>query len=186
MAKRQVIIEQFVKGHSMAQIARSLDLSYDTVWRLCQRYKESGSDGLKPHYDNCGRSEPEYEALIYRAARCLKNWHPGWGGGRIRGLLKQKYPGKALPHPRTFQRWFKDNGQIEVKTQLPQEDNRWATRVHEVRQVDAKEHLRLAAGQQACWLNIEDEYSSAVFDPPVFPLCQNQSSTRRTSAKSTY
>ena len=124
--------------------------------------------------------------MIYRAARCLKAWHPGWGGGRIRGLLKQKYPGKALPHPRTIQRWFKDNGQIRVKTQLPEEDAHWANRVHEVRQIDAKEHLQLANGQKACWLNIEDEYSSAVLDPPVFPLCQDQSGTGTTGTTSHY
>ena len=186
MAKRQAVIDQLVKGVSMTQIASSLGLSYGTVWGLCKRYRESGSDGLKPHYENCGNRQSQYEDLLHRSARCLKTWHRGWGGGRIRGLLKQKYPDKSIPPARTLQRWFKQNGQIKEKTKLPKEDNLWARRVHQVRQVDAKEHLKLANGQKACWLNIEDEYSSGVLDPPVFSLSKDLTGTGPTSTTSAH
>ncbi|MVM42152.1 hypothetical protein GO730_38195 [Spirosoma sp. HMF3257] len=45
-----------------------------------------------------------------------------------------------------------------------------ATAVHNIWQVDAKEQLKLANGQPACYLTITEEYSGAWLDSLVFPL----------------
>lgn len=184
MAKRHQVIKLFDSGKPMSEISVSLGLSYGTVRQLCKNYEAHGLAGLAPKYENCGSSAPKYEALIYRAVRCLRTWHEGWGAGRIQALLAQKYPGKALPSTRTIQRWFRRNGQIKLKSKQPKEGRQRAKKVHQVRQIDAKEELKLANGQQACWLNIEDEFSSAVLDPPVFPLRENLASTGLTSTTS--
>jgi hypothetical protein len=173
MAKRQHIIEQFIAGKPMLQISKEEGLAYLTVWEVCRRYKEQGVAGLKPRYDNCGGKVHGSDELVWRAVRCLKHWHPGWGAGRIRAKLRQKYPHLALPCLRTLQRWMVANGQNKPRSHPPKEPRHWAREVHEVRQVDAKEEIVLANGEKVCWLNIEDEKSGAIIDPVVFPLQEN-------------
>jgi len=81
-------------------------------------------------------------------------------------------PELKLPHYRTFNRWFHWNNQLEVSTKsvLPKVNARTAKRLHEIWQIDAKEEMIIADGSKNCWLNITDEYSGTVIDPPVFSL----------------
>ena len=169
-AKRLSIIEQYEKGKSLLQISKDEKISYATVHRLYHRYKEKGISGLTPHYNRCGSKQLKSSKLIVRAVRCLKTWHPSWGAGRIKTKILQKYPQAQLPSSRTLQRWFRNNGQNKPQSKPPQSARRWAKSVHDVWQIDAKEEVRLANGQKVCWLNITDEKSSAIIDPPVFSL----------------
>jgi hypothetical protein len=57
---------------------------------------------------------------------------------------------------------------------LPKTKPRQAKNLHEGWQIDAKEEMRLADGSKSSWLNITDEYSGMVIDPPVFPQKENQ------------
>ncbi len=81
-------------------------------------------------------------------------------------------PGPELPHCRALNRWFHWNGQAETppRPALPKARRRDAKHLHEGWQADAKEEMEAADGTMDCWLNITDEYSGTVIDPPVFPL----------------
>ncbi len=175
MALRLLVVEHHLQGHSLAEIARTNKLSYSTVRACWHRFKTHGRQGLAPDYSRCGRPGPRSDDLLYRAARYLKFLHRCWGAPLIRLKLAQRYGQEDLPSVRTLQRWFKQEGLTRPRKQLPQADPTWAEAPHTVWQLDAKENLRLASGENACYLTIVDEHSGALLEAPVFPQGSNQS-----------
>jgi hypothetical protein len=169
MNLRLLLVEQHLQGHSLAQIARTHQLSYATVRALWQRFEARGRDGLAPDYSRCGRPGPRRDDLLYRAARYLKFLHRPWGAPLIRLKLEQRYGPENLPSVRTLQRWFKRDGLTLPRKQLPQAEAAWAAAPHQIWQIDAKENLCLSSGEVACYLTIVDEHSGALLEAPVFP-----------------
>ena len=170
MAIRQSVIAQYKKGQSISQLAKNFKLSRRTIHNLVKRYQSHGEQGLKPLYSNCGKVRPDCNEFIFRAIRCMKTWHPGWGAEKIRAELLLLRPHLQLPSIRTMYRWFAWNEQNKVRTKLPKEPRQWAKELHEGWQIDAKEEMLIADGTKQCWLNITDEKSGTVIDPPVFSL----------------
>ena len=179
MAIRQSILERYQGGESITSLSRHFGVSRGSIYSFIKRKTSEGEVGLRPKYGNCGKRRPAKDVFIYRAVRCLRTWHPSWGSEKIRAEMLHMRPDLLLPHYRTFTRWFHWNNQIglRIKSNLPQTTTRQAKHVHEGWQIDAKEEMRIADGSKNCWLNITDEYSGMVIDPPVFPLEENLRST---------
>ena len=174
MAVRQNIIAAHQAKQSISAISREFGVSRTTIYNLLARHQEQGEAGLQPRYAHCGKVRPHEQDFVYRAVRCLKHWHGGWGAEKIRAHLRLYRPQLDLPSVRTMYRWFAWNEQTPPRSQVPRTAQQWAKRLHEGWQVDAKEELRTADGQAHCWLNITDERSGTVIDPPVFPPAQDQ------------
>lgn len=172
MAKRQSIISDYLKGKTISYLARNYQVSRQSIYNLIERYEELGIDSLLADYSNCGLARPDATNFIYRAVRCMKTWHPDWGAEKIRAEMLFMRPWLELPHYRTFIRWFHWNGQLSPKPKsiLPASHYKWSKYLHEIWQVDAKEEMCLLNGEKNCWLNITDEFSGAIIDPPVFSL----------------
>ena len=172
MAIRQQIAAHYEKGLSITALSKQYKVSRQTIYTLLSRFKVEGEEGLKPKYDKCGKSRPNSSEFLYRSVRCLRNWHPTWGAEKIHAYMLILRPNLVLPHYRSFYRWFHWNEQIEIKakTQLPATPAYRASKLHEVWQIDAKEEMQTLDNQKQCWLNIVDEYSGTVIDPPVFSL----------------
>lgn len=170
MAVRQSIISHYKKGISKSKLACNFQVGRTTISTLISNYEQQGEQGILTNYDNCGKPRPEETDFIYRAVRCFRTWHPSWGGEKIHAKLKQLRPDLVLPNVRTFYRWFHWNKQITPKSKTPKEPRQWATGLHEGWQIDAKEEMQTEEGQRKCWLNIVDEHSGTVIDPPVFSL----------------
>ncbi|MFZ4633047.1 MAG: helix-turn-helix domain-containing protein [Saprospiraceae bacterium] len=167
---RHSIVEGQQKGKTLHQLAAEYQVSYTTVQTLCSRYKTLGESGLNPRYKACGKKRPGADDFIFRAVRCMKAWHPKWGAEKIRSEMLMRRPDLIIPPCRTLQQWFHYTGQAKKQNKQPQAFPRWATAVHEGWQIDAKEEMQTLDGIKNCWLNIKDEHSGAVIDPPVFPL----------------
>lgn len=158
-------------GKTLEALSAEYGLSYGTVQGWCARYKAQGEEGLTTRYSNCGKTKPDRKTnLAYRAVLCFKTWHPSWGAQKICSELLLLNPNLGLPDLRTVQKWLSNNGHRRKRKHQPKEERRWGKQTHEVWQVDAKEELQTQDGQKSCWLNIRDEHSGGVIDPPVFPL----------------
>lgn len=170
MALRQTVVNQHQQGIPKSTIACNLQIGRTTVHSLIKLYELEGQAGLKPKYDNCGKSRPQASDFIFRAIRCMRTWHPRWGGDKIRSEVLRLRPSLEAPGVRTFYRWFHWNEQIVSKSKIPKQKPQWAKQLHEGWQIDAKEEILTTDGLKSCWLNIVDEHSGTVIDPPVFPL----------------
>lgn len=167
---RRSIVQSRQQGKSLSQLATEYGVSYTTVQNLCSRYETTGEEGLIPHYKACGKKRPGPKEFIFRSVRCMKAWHPTWGAEKIRSEMLLQRPDLVIPPARTLQQWFHYTGQAPKRDKQPQALPQWANQPHEGWQIDAKEDLQTLDGIKNCWLNIKDERSGAVLDPPVFPL----------------
>ena len=165
---RHSIITLRSRAHSMPDIALRLGISLSSVKTILSRHASEGHDGLLTRYHNCGKAGERADAAVVRYFVCLRKWHPNWGYDKIRSLILSKYPLLKLPDRRTVYRWWHKRELVKVKSKLPKEEKYWAGSLHDCWQVDAKEVMTLANGQRCCWLNIVDEKSGMVIDPPVF------------------
>lgn len=166
---REIIVKKYQEGLSIKEVAEQLSMSSETVRQIWRRYRDRGEAGLQPDYQLCGSSGPRAEKLIYRAAIYLKRRHPKWGAKFIKIRLQQKWPTMQIPHERTLQRYFKQAQVNRKKRRLPQQDSKRAKQVHEIWQMDATSHIKIADGSEVSWLTITDEKSGAIIAAEVFP-----------------
>ena len=176
MAKRQSIVAACKKGEKISKVACQFKVSRQTIYNLINLEASKSSEGLQPRYSNCGKTRPDADQFIYRAVRCMRSWHPGWGAEKIHAEIRCMRPGLKLPHHRTFTRWFNWNNQIvkALCSTLPNEMTKKAMQLHEIWQIDAKEEMVIGDGSKNCWLNIVDEYSGTVIHPLVFSHKEDQ------------
>ena len=175
MAIRQSIVERYKKGEKVSSLSREFKINRSSIYTFINRAESQGIEGLRPKYKKCGKARPIPSQFIFRAVRCMRTWHPSWGAEKIRAELLRMRPELELPHYRTFNRWFHWNKQIKprLRSNLPSVQIRQAERLHEGWQIDAKEEMSIGDGSKNCWLNITDEHSGMVIDPPVFPPQEN-------------
>lgn len=167
---RQQMVQLREQGQSYRQIATQLGQSRHSVRQICRRWRNGGSDALKPSYERCGHSGVKFERLVWRSAIYLKRRHPEWGGGLIRIQLQQRWGERAIPTERTLQRWFRAAGVASAPLRPAVVRRERATQVHECWQVDAVSHQTLGDGSQSSWLSATDEASRALLGCSAFPL----------------
>lgn len=174
LATRLAVVTLRKRHYSMPEIASRLGVSLSSVKNIMDRYQKLGEAGLGADYSNCGPPTERFPPLTVRYYTALKRWHPSWGYDKISSLILARHSKYALPDRRTVYRWWHKRNLVVVKSCLTTRQKVWAEELHQVWQIDAKEGMKLKDGTKCCWLNIVDEKSGMVVDPPVFPLRQNQ------------
>jgi transposase len=104
---RRVIVERHQAGRSLESIALELGLTHDTVRNIWRRFRDRGEAALIPDHHRCGRRRSSGSGRTIRAACWLKRRHPSWGAGQIRDLLRERWPDRSVPGPRSLQRAFR-------------------------------------------------------------------------------
>ena len=96
MDERLRFVVRLLEGEKMAPLCAEFGISRKTGYRLYDRYKDCGVDGLTDRSRRPQRQANQLpmavEALVVR----LKREYPGWGAPKIREKLRQQLP--ALQH----------------------------------------------------------------------------------------
>ena len=156
------------EGSTLQSISQELGVPYGTIKHLCRRLRKSGPAGLAPDYANCGRRAILPDGSRKAAALQQRALHPLWGAPRIH--VEMQLAGEHPPCIRTLQKWFRQAGAYRPRRQSAEVCIGRARAVHNIWEVDAKEHLVLGDGAPGCYLTIGDEKSGAWLEAPVFPL----------------
>lgn len=160
---RQKIATEHQNGASYTSLAQRYGVSYNTARTICIRYKELGEAGLVPRYSNCGRPVVDGAERSFRLVRLLKHLHPTWGIGYILARIREDYPELVLQSERHYQRRLASGSNILPKPQLPPSRVAERSRLpHDTWQIDAKERIGMADGQERCFLNITDEKTASL------------------------
>lgn len=165
---RERIQEMRSQGITLASISQQLSVPHGTVKHLCRRFRTMGTAGLAPDYANCGRKPRASSEAYKEQALEQRTLHPQWGAPRIHVEMQQA--GGQPPCIRTLQKWFRKAGVYRPRRQGAEPAIGRARAVHNIWEVDAKEHLVLADGTPGCYLTIGDEKSGGWLEAPVFPL----------------
>ncbi|MEO4042139.1 helix-turn-helix domain-containing protein, partial [Hoeflea sp. CAU 1731] len=92
MDERLKFIARLLEGEQMASLCREFGISRVTGYKIYDRYKECGLDGL---YDRSRRPYRQANRLPVQIERCilgLKREHSSWGAPKIRDKLIRQYP----------------------------------------------------------------------------------------------
>ncbi|GKX35647.1 MAG: transposase [Rhizobiaceae bacterium MnEN-MB40S] len=92
MDERLKFIARLLEGEQMASLCREFGISRVTGYKIYDRYKDCGLDGL---YDRSRRPYRQANRLPVQIERCilgLKREHSSWGAPKIRDKLIRQYP----------------------------------------------------------------------------------------------
>jgi len=97
MDERLRFVARLLEGERMAEFCREFDISRKTGYKIFQRYKNCGLEGLTDRsrrpYRQANRLPEQIESLIVQ----LRRNHPTWGAPKIREKLKRQDLGISLP-----------------------------------------------------------------------------------------
>lgn len=97
MDERLRFVARLLEGEKMAALCREFDISRKTGYKLFDRYKQCGLEGLTDRsrrpYRQANRLPASVERLIVR----VKRDHPSWGAPKIREKLRRSQSDVQLP-----------------------------------------------------------------------------------------
>lgn len=160
------------EGKSMLKVSNQLGISYTSLRSWVKSHNLYGEKGLIPNYATCGAPK-RFDEQVIELAKSYKGQHPKWGAPFILVKLADDFPNQTLPSVRRLQQIFRQANLQPIRSRLPKSKKVWAKHAFDRVQVDAKERLKTADGQNCCYLNFTDEYTGSVLDAFVFPLCPN-------------
>ena len=97
MDERLRFVARLLEGEKMAVLCREFDISRKTGYKIFQRYKDCGLEGLTDRsrrpYRQANKLAFQIETLITR----LKREHPSWGAPKIREKLRRLHDDIQTP-----------------------------------------------------------------------------------------
>ena len=97
MDERMRFVARLMEGEKMAVLCREFDISRRTGYKLFNRYKNSGIEGLTDRsrrpYRHANRLPFQIENLILQ----IKEKHSSWGAQKIRDKIKLLHSAIQLP-----------------------------------------------------------------------------------------
>jgi hypothetical protein len=161
VAQREIIYREKLDGHSLKELAQELHCSQSCARKWWRVGRDQGLDGL--HHTNHSRAAPgvlsSFDSLLANCALERKRQHPKRGATRILDDLANDpaLTGRELPKRSTLADFFH-----QVCPELLQSHQRQPApppcprHVHELWQMDAKEHVVLQDGTIATVLDIRE------------------------------
>ena len=113
MDERLKFVARLLEGEKMAPLCREFGISRVTGYKIYNRYKESGLEGLQDRSRRPYRHANQLPFQIERTILALKQEHPTWGAPKIRDKLIQEYPMIKPPAKSTVHAVLDRNGLVK-------------------------------------------------------------------------
>jgi len=97
MDERVRFVARLLDGEKMAAVCRSFGISRKTGYKIFERYKETGLEGLSDRSRRPYRQANQLPLQIEKLIVSLKKEQPSWGAPKIRERLKRRYPDVHTP-----------------------------------------------------------------------------------------
>jgi putative transposase len=113
MDERIKFIARILEGEKMAVLCREFGISRKTGYKIWERYKECGLEGLQDRSRRPYRHANQLPFQIERSILQLKEEYPSWGAPKIREKLLRKYPTIPLPATSTIHAVLDKHGLVK-------------------------------------------------------------------------
>jgi putative transposase len=97
MDERLRFVARLLDGEKMAPLCRSFGISRKTGYKIFERYKETGLEGLTDRSRRPYRQANQLPFQVEQLIVSLKKEQPSWGAPKIRERLKRRYPDVHTP-----------------------------------------------------------------------------------------
>lgn len=157
------------------------DISRQTGYKWWRRFKSGGFCGLKELSRRPHRLARRWADEIRAAVVRLRAQHATWGPKKLRWALRQRFPGRALPHSRTLQRWHvssRPRPRRRICIAIQAVPRTTVRRCHDLWTVDFKGWFRTGDGARYEPLTIRDAHSRYILGCAHVPA-QSDAAVRR-------
>ena len=97
MDERLRFVARLLEGEKMAELCREFDISRKTGYKIFQRYKDLGLEGLTDRSRRPFRQANKLPMQIETLVVQLKREHPSWGAPKIREKLRRQHDDVQTP-----------------------------------------------------------------------------------------
>ena len=113
MDERIRFVARLLDGHSMSEVCREFGISRKTGYKLFNRYKDCGIEGLQDRSRRPQRYANQLPFQVERSILQLKRKYPSWGAPKIREKLIREYPMIKPPAKSTVHAVLDRNGLVK-------------------------------------------------------------------------
>jgi putative transposase len=131
MDERIKFVARILDGEKMAVVCREFGISRKTGYKIYNRYKDAGLDGLKDQTRRPYRHANKLPFQIERTILAIKQEHPNWGAPKIREKLIRKYSDVKPPATSTIHAVLDRNGLVKRRKRRKQKAQ--GTELHHVK-----------------------------------------------------
>jgi putative transposase len=153
------------KERTFGEVCRQYGISRKTGYKWWRRFLQGGRAGLRPRSRRPQRLARRWPEWVRVVVRQLRRQHPSWGGKKICWALRQRWPRRALPQPRTLERWSPRvvrRHRARPGPRGPALARAQAHRANDVWTMDFKGRFRCADGTRQEPLTVRDLFSRYV------------------------
>lgn len=115
MDERIKFVGRLLEGEKMAPLCREFGISRKTGYKLFNRYKDAGLDGLKDKSRTPYKHGMRIAFQVERSILRLKKEYPQWGAPKIREKLQRQYPQLKPPAISTVHAVLSRHGLVKSK-----------------------------------------------------------------------
>jgi len=163
MNERMKFVLRLDDGERMSDLCREFEISRKTGYKIWNRYKSSGLDGLfdesKKPITNPNKTLESVEMLILN----LKNSRQTWGATKLREYLIRKHRGIEFPSRNTFHNILLKNDLVSKRRKRTYKATgtnlRSTVKSNDLWCADFKGHFKMKSGKYCYPLTITDHYS---------------------------
>jgi transposase len=105
-------VARALEGEPMAKLCREFGISRPTGYKLVNRYREVGIEGLEERSRRPYRHANKLPYQVERTIVSIRKKHPTWGATKIREILAREYSVIKAPAPSTIHAVLDRNGLI--------------------------------------------------------------------------
>jgi transposase InsO family protein len=115
MDERLGFVAKLLDGESMSSVCREFGISRKTGYKIFNRYKLSGLEGLQNQSRRPSRQANKLPFQVERAILRIKHERPSWGAPKIREKLTRKYPMIRPPAKSTVHAVLERHGLVKKR-----------------------------------------------------------------------
>src|SRR6188768_4275690 len=97
MDERLRFVARLLEGEKMAGLCREFDISRKTGYKIFDRYKDCGLEGLTDRSRRPNRHANQLPFQIETLILQIKHQYPSWGAPKIREKIKRRHSEIQLP-----------------------------------------------------------------------------------------
>lgn len=115
MNERIKFVARLLDGDSMTAVCREFGITRKTGYKIFNRYKEIGLEGLQNQSRRPHRSANKIPFQVERSILRIKKEWPHWGAPKIREKLIRQYPNIKPPAKSTVHAILERNGLVKKR-----------------------------------------------------------------------
>ena len=115
MDERLRLVGRLLDGESMTVVCREFGISRKTGYKIFDRYRECGLEGLQDRSRRPIRQANRLPFQVERTILQIKREKPSWGAAKIRDRLLRQYPTVKTPAKSTVHAVLERNGMVKAR-----------------------------------------------------------------------